>query len=101
MNADDFRRNFAQSYLGVQPSAIAESLKQAKVWDNADFGLKGALIPCTTPAFEVGGMVRLSAIVKCVDETYTAVLVTLPWKNDLDQDTSICNSHHPRLGMVC
>ena len=100
MNAEDFRRNFAQSFLAVQPSAIATSLKAAGVWDNADFTGQRPMIPCTTPSFTNNGQVHLAAVVKCIDDTYKAVPVTLTWKNDLDQDTSICDSRHPRIGMV-
>jgi hypothetical protein len=100
VNADDFRRNFQQSYLAIHPSAIATQLKALTLWDNLDLTLKQNLIPATTPNYVQIGQVDLTVVLKNIDDTYRTVHVSVPWKADLDEDTSFCYSQHPRLGMV-
>ncbi len=100
MTPDDFRRNFAQSYLGLNPSAIADQLKSLGTWDRIDLTSKSALIPATTPAFWSGGSVQLAVCVKTIDDQYLTQTIVMPWLSDMDERQEICYSHHPRLGMV-
>lgn len=100
MNAEDFRRNFAQSYLAIHPSAISKQLKAIGVWDNLDLTSTLPLIPATTPNFTISGQVNLGCIIKSIDDTYKAIPISLAWQENLDEDITFCYSQHPRLGMV-
>lgn len=99
MTPEDFRRNFAQSFLGIHPSAISDQLKTLGVWDRIELISNPPLIPASTPQF-AGGIVQVSVILKLIDDQYQVHNVQMPWQQDMDEKVEICYSHHPRLGMV-
>jgi hypothetical protein len=99
MNSEDFRRNFAQSYLGIIPSIIAPYLKGAGYWDRLDLNNPQTLIPGTSPSFHQDGTVSICLQLKLIDR-FEAIHVRIPWREDMDEDPNFCFSRHPRFGMV-
>lgn len=101
MNREDFRRNFQQSYFGLQPSLAKSAI--AQYWHNLDLSSPNPLIPCTSPQFSNsnGGTCTVMGIFKQIDGTILTAPVTFPWKDDIDEDTGVMYAQHPsRLGMI-
>jgi hypothetical protein len=99
MTPEDFRRNFQQSYLGIVPSVLAGPLKEAGLWERLDLNNKQALLPATTPQHGPSGM-SLNVVLKFIDDTYMAYPVMIPWVEDFDEKTELCDARHPRIGMT-
>jgi hypothetical protein len=101
MNWEDFRRNFAQSYFGLQPSVL-KSLMVDHQWNELDLSAEKPLIPCTCPSF---GTNKSQVSVTCVFKTRSGSAYQnqyiIPFKDDIDEDPNfMVGAHPPRLGMV-